>query len=211
MARSHPDGDLVAIAGAALALLASIAFVAVKYHQRHGPPSGAVATDLVVPRASVPIRDDGELEEIAWPTAAQGGAFVDARGDAARPHTELRFLWDTAGLHVVAYAADGDIGPRDAITVTLATGGAPVVVGISPTAATLNGAPLEVGHDVDGTIGDASDDDEEWVTELTIPWSALHVAPRSGSRIDVSAVRCDDPKEGGRRCGAMREAPLVLE
>lgn len=210
MARSHPDGDFIAIAGAALALLAALGFVAFKYHPHRAPPSGA-DVEIVVPRACVPIRDDGELDEAAWPTAARGGVFVDARGDAARPHTELRFLWDAVGLHVVAYAADGDIGPKDAMTVTFTTEGAPVVVGISPTAATLNGVPLEVGHDVDGTVGEATDDDEEWVTELTIPWSALHVAARSRTRIDVRAVRCDDPKDGGRRCGAMRETALVLE
>jgi hypothetical protein len=201
------EGAALLVGG--LALCGAAAFVVAKHRHARATPSTVAA--LVVPRVEGGIVDDGDPDEGAWPTAAQGGAFVDARGAGARPHGELRFLWDAAGLHVLAYAADGDIEPADAMTVTFArSAGPPLVVVISPSHVTLGGAELAAGHDVDGTVGDPRDDDEEWVTELTVPWSALWLRGQEGERLTVSAARCDDTKDGGRRCGAMRETTLVL-
>jgi hypothetical protein len=59
-----------------------------------------------------------------------------------------------------------------------------------------------VATDVDGTYGDPSDDDEEWVLEVVIPLASLGVTGAAGARLAVTARRCDTPKSGARTCGA---------
>ena len=54
--------------------------------------------------------------------------------------------------------------------------------------------------DVDETIDDARDEDEEWVVELALPLAALPPGATA-----IHAARCDTPKDGVRRCGAWED------
>src|SRR5262249_2916879 len=58
----------------------------------------------------------------------------------------------------------------------------------------------EAGVDRDGSIDDATDEDEEWIVEARFPIASLslgHGAYRFAARLS----RCDTPKAGGTRCG----------
>lgn len=70
-----------------------------------------------------------------------------------------------------------------------------------------------VGVDLDGTVNDSKDEDEEWVIEAALPWSSLGVTPAPGLRIPARIGRCDTPKASKRRCSAwgdVTRAVLVL-
>jgi hypothetical protein len=93
-------------------------------------------------------------------------------------------------LYVALYAADEDIEPGDAFE--LAVGSQRVRVDTAGHV-TPPGVTAKVGLD-EGTLGDAHDDDEEWVVELALPPVPTGTA--------TSASRCDVPKDGVKRCGA---------
>jgi Carbohydrate family 9 binding domain-like len=74
------------------------------------PAPPPTAPSLRVPRTTATFKLDGEASEPPWnAAAARTGAFVDAHGEAARPYSEARFLWDAENLYVLLYAADNDI------------------------------------------------------------------------------------------------------
>jgi hypothetical protein len=52
-----------------------------------------------------------------------------------------------------------------------------------------------VGNDIDGTVGDAGDDDEEWLVELRVPWELLGKADHVTARFE----RHDKPKDAEPR------------
>ncbi len=188
--------------------------------------SAAPADELLVPHTRGPITVDGEADEPDWTRApARTGAFVRADGRAARPVSEARVLWDDANLYLSLYAADEDIraakvaadGPvwaGDAFTVEV---GSPdgtvhsIAVGPSGIISDAAWAPgraadhrwqsgAKAAIDLDGTLDDPRDRDEEWVVELAIPFPALGVAPGAEVRLPIALRRCD-VHEGGRRCG----------
>src|SRR5262249_46486842 len=65
---------------------------------------------LRVPKTTIPIKTDGELDEPVWnASAARSKPFVDASGGEARPYSDARFLWDDQNLYVGLYAADDNI------------------------------------------------------------------------------------------------------
>jgi hypothetical protein len=66
-----------------------------------------------------------------------------------------------------------------------------------------------VGHDVDGTIDDVRDDDEEWIVEAAVPLEQLGLGSQGG-RVGVTVSRCDVPKDGIERCGSYKGV-LALE
>jgi hypothetical protein len=211
-----------------------------------------------VPKATIPIKTDGELDEPVWnASAARSKPFVDASGAEARPYSDARFLWDDQNLYVGLYAADdniqatvtahdgpvwtddafslhltpvdaGDDGGRPPMPPGPAGSGSPTY-GIDISAAgvvtDVKRAPgakddprwesgIKLGIDKDGTINDTHDDDEEWVVEASIPFAALGITPRPGTRILVDISRCDTPKRSReRRCGSFGSpgAPRILE
>jgi hypothetical protein len=69
---------------------------------------------------------------------------------------------------------------------------------------------IVVGMDLDGTINDPHDEDEEWVVEAALPWSSLGVTPTPGVRIAARISRCDTPKDGKRRCGSWGERTVAV-
>jgi hypothetical protein len=124
-----------------------------------------------------------------------------ADGAEARPYSQIRLPRDTERLYVGLYAADQDIRSSDAFELTI--GGMAVAVDAKGRIApAVPGARAAV--DVDETIDDARDEDEEWVVELALPLAAIPAGATA-----IRAARCDTPKDGVRRCGAW-EAPLAL-
>lgn len=228
MARLHPE--LVALGLSGLLVVAAVAWLHGHgqdhaSHHASQPPSGPV---LRVPRAKAPIVIDGEFEDEAWHEPALSGAFLDAEGAAARPHSELRLAWDDSGLYLALYAADENIeekdpvpdGPlwkADAFHLVFEVDGEERQLDIAPHGAVTDGvrrgggpvdyawqSGVRVGSDVDGTVNDRTDDDEEWVEEVHVPWAALGVAGKVGDHVTVRASRCDVPKSGLKSCGSVR-------
>jgi hypothetical protein len=190
----------------------------------------AAAKVLEVPRTSVPIKLDGELDEPVWNAlSVRSGPFVDATGAEARPYSDARFLWDADNLYISLYAADDDIranvtahdGPvwiDDAFALRLtpdASGATAYAFDISASGTVTDlkrvrgsnddlawESGIKVGVDRDGTLNDPSDNDEEWVLEAAIPLRSLGLDPQAGARLQIEISRCDTPKGTARkRCG----------
>lgn len=131
---------------------------------------------------------DGDWDEPAW-RVAQRGRFTDG-GTLARPSSEVRLVRGERQLYVALYAADEDIEPGDAFELSVGSARVRVDAAGHVTPADV---VAKVGLD-EGTLGDAHDDDEEWVVEVALP-----LAPAG---TPVTASRCDVPKDGIQRCGA---------
>ena len=68
-----------------------------------------------------------------------------------------------------------------------------------------------ISRELDGTLNDASDDDEEWALEIAIPLESIGLRGEVGERVRFAAHRCDLPKNGQRVCASWGErAPAVL-
>ena len=144
------------------------------------------------------------------------GAFANATGAAVRPYSDARLLWDEQHLYLALYAADEDIrfGGSDVFHLVFSLSGRQYSVDIDPQGLTSHAQitggsarspwepELRIGHDVDGTHDDARDDDEEWVLELAMPWSALGVQPRPNTQFGLEITRCDVPHHADQVCGS---------
>ncbi len=93
----------------------------------------------------------------------------------------------TDALYLGLYAADENIESSDAFAVDIGGRG----FRFHPT----DRGP-DVGIDMDGTLDDPHDDDEEWLVEARIPLASL---PHGDVRVVVR--RCDRVKDGTERCG----------
>jgi hypothetical protein len=195
-----------------------------------GEAVAAVTSVLSVPHVTGAIKIDGEIDEPQWGAAARSGPFTDAGGVEARPFSDARFLWDPQNLYVTLYAADDDIraqvkahdGPvwiDDAFALRLTPGpaGAPTyAIDVSAAGVVMDARRGRDGKldtswesgvvakvDRDGTVGDPSDEDEEWIVEAAIPFASLGVTAAAGARLGVEVSRCDTPRHTtGRRCGS---------
>jgi hypothetical protein len=164
------------------------------------PPRCETAT-LIARQATDPMELDGELLEPTWLAAKSTGAFANVvDGGPIAPHTELRATWTTDALHLAIYAADEDLTELDAVAIRLENGaGVPVTLEVTPKN-TLRcagcmlpeGAKLAVDVD-EGTFDDRSDEDEEWVAELQLPWKGLGYS-RAPQSLRLNAWRTDVPK-----------------
>lgn len=209
--------------GTALAVGAT---VSARSTPRLAVPPGA--TLVHVARAREPLKVDGALDEPAWPT--QGARVVlTTDGQPAKPYSDVRALVRDDRLYLALYAADEDIrtgdlghdGPlwtRDAFELVF---DGRYAIDVSPLGVTTdarigpNGqrdftweSGAVTAHDLDGTRDDPSDDDEEWVIELSIPLANLGHRPLRGERLELTARRCDVPKGAARRCA---NAHVVLQ
>lgn len=223
-------------AGGSAGALASRAAI----HRPAAPP-GPALTELSVPRATTDMSVDGELDEAAWnDSASRSGPFMSG-GEVARPYADARFTWRDGVLYVALYAADENIvAPEDTHDEPLWTGDyfhlvfrqgdIERVIDVSPRgvltdARRVGGGPFDarwesgakVAVDRDGTLGDESDEDEEWVVEMAIPMDALGLKGARGERIGLELGRCDrlrNPDGSSRRTCATwgdRRSQLVLE
>jgi hypothetical protein len=152
-------------------------------------PRALVFVLVAACQRQAPVVVDGDWDEPAWQHAHQRGRFTE-HGALARPSSEVRFVRGARELYVALYAADEDIEPGDAFD--LRVGSARVRVDAAGHV-TPPDVVAKVGLD-EGTLGDAHDDDEEWVVELALP-----LAPAG---TPVTASRCDVPKDGIERCGS---------
>jgi hypothetical protein len=195
--------------------------------------ASADAKPLEVPRLHGELQLDGALTEPGWHAAGRTGPFLDVIGKAAIPYSEARVTWDDERLYVGLYAADEDIEAHvtahdapvwtdDSFLVRISTGdnrrdvyaidvSATGVIsdargtqrGFDP--AWESGAAVAVDHD--GTVNDPSDQDEEWVVEMSIPFASLGVTPVRGAKLGIEIARCDKPKHAPRRCGWFGKTP----
>jgi hypothetical protein len=140
-----------------------------------------------------PIELDGHLDEPLWKAAIRTGPFKNENGEPAAPYSEARFIVARDVLFVALYAADEDIRSDDVFELE---------IGDQTFRYRPSDQGPDVGVDMDGTLNDGSDLDEEWVVEARIPRAGL---PRAD--VPVHVRRCDTPKDGVRRCGETR---LVL-
>jgi len=165
------------------------------------PPVAPVGT-FSVPRAQGPITIDGKCGEKSWQTAFRSPAFIDAQG-RRNPSTQLRATADDENLYIEVYVADIDIESKGDV-VRLDVG--PVHVELTPKGATAP-AGVRTAVDTDDTIDNPTDDDEEWVNEVAIPWSLLgsHDVLVRAFRIDVGRV---GPPHG---LAWPRSAPALLK
>lgn len=196
---------------------------------------------LFVPRVREAVVLDGELNEPMWTTkVARTEGFTDALGRPGKPYSDARFAWGDDKLFIALYAADDDIQADplsrlqsiapgdDRFHLELGRGADIYEIEINPlgiyattkrsadaTAGVAWDVALVVGHDLDGTANDPSDDDEEWLLEFAIPLSAFGARSASGEQFNLFVERCDTPHRAKRSCNAWttRAAPsrLVLE
>lgn len=185
--------------------------------------AGTPPMRIVVPRTREKIDVNAELDEPAWKMPARTGPFLfPGSTEAARPYSDARFLRDDDNLYLGLYAADQDVhrgtdafrvafrDPSDGSILTLSIAADKEVLEKKITAdgKTLPWAShIRLAVDVDGTFDDPSDEDEEWVVEAAIPFSALDVDSAHASSLTASVARCDTPKGSKEACGAWGLAP----
>jgi len=174
-----------------------LAFAACKRH-RDAPPVALAPGE--VPMVRAPVTIDGELHEPDWNTLARYAVFT-TDGREARPYSQIRLLRDAQTLYLGLYAADQDIRSSDAFELAIGT----LALSIDPRGRiTPPIAGAKVAADVDETLDDPRDEDEEWVIEAAIPIAAIPPGTTT-----IHARRCDTPKDGIVRCGVW-DGPLAL-
>lgn len=86
--------------------------------------------------------------------------------------------------------------------------------GARPTTDFTWASGAHVSREIDGTLNDASDDDEEWALEIAIPLQSIGLKGEPGERVRFAIHRCDSPKNQVRTCaswGERQPAVLVLK
>jgi hypothetical protein len=66
---------------------------------------------------------------------------------------------------------------------------------------------VHVSRELDGTINDPKNMDEEWAIEMAIPFESLGMKGEPGENIGMSLSRCDTPKREPRVCAGWGEGP----
>ncbi len=203
---------------------------------------------LHVPYLPGSIVLDGDTDDPGWtrsPGPARTGDFLAPNGAPAIPFSEVRVVWGDAHLYLCLYASDDDIESRtdqpdgplwldDDFVVTFSRGATEYIIEVSPKAVVTdsirrNAGPqdfswnsgVHVSREVDGTINDPRDSDEEWVIEMAVPFESIGMKGERGETLGFSVRRCDTPRrhvpgfagawstrEGEvRTCGEWGEAP----
>ncbi|MDB4956465.1 MAG: hypothetical protein JWO36_4034 [Myxococcales bacterium] len=158
---------------------------------------------VTVPATHSEIELDGEWEEPDWDRTAAREVFK-LNGVDARPFSEIRLLHDADHLYVTLYAADENVRSSEKFDLTIGK----LAIDINPQGHLTPAVPaIRTGADLDGTLDQETDDDEEWVIELAIPLSVLDGVNEGA--LPVHAGRCDVPRAGGVHCGAW-DGKIVL-
>lgn len=182
---------------------------------------------LRVPHACGAIVLDGDTDDPGWlaaPGPARTGPFTTATGAPARPHAEARFLWGDGVLYALLYAADEDVrSAGDAFVVTFARREAAYTIAIAADGTLRSGARdragravawrsgAHVARELDGTLDDARDVDEEWSLEIAVPLASLGLEGASSERVALTIERRDaSAKESASPSGRFR-GEIVLE
>jgi hypothetical protein len=189
---------------------------------------------LRVPHSPGEITLDGDTDDTGWlrlPGPARTGDFLFETGKPARPYSEARLVWGGDYLYLALYASDEDIqshtdrpdepnGTDDAFHVVFSQAGVEYAIEVSPNALIAdsirsNGGEWDLGwssgahasREIDGTINDSKNMDEEWAIELAIPLESLGMKGEPGENIGMSLSRCDSPKRGPRVCSGWGNGP----
>jgi hypothetical protein len=178
MAQVH---EVPALSTRTLALFIAAGAVGACHKPKNRPPVQPIG-QYSIPRTQGVVTIDGKCGERSWQNAFRSPVFEDAQGHTA-PHTELRATADDDFLYIEVFVSDIDIESKCDI-VKLDVG--PVHVDLMPTGAQAP-AGVRTAVDVDDTVDNPKDKDEEWVNEVAIPWSLLggHDVPVRALRIDV--------------------------
>jgi hypothetical protein len=198
---------------------------------------------LRVPHAPGPITLDGDTDDPGWlrpPGPARTGAFLFENGKPARPYSEARLVWGGDYLYLALYAsdedieshtdqADGPIGLEDSFRVVFSQPGIEYAIEVSPKAIVSDSirrgdgewdltwsSGAHASREIDGSINDPRNMDEEWAIELAVPFESLGMKGEPGENIGMSLHRCDTPKHSPRVCagwgdGGRGRGRIVLE
>jgi len=191
---------------------------------------------LRVPHVPGAITLDGDTDVPGWllpPGPARTGDFLSDTGKPARPYSDTRLVWGDGHLYLALYAADQDIeshtdqpdGPvwlDDAFRVVFSRPGVEYAFDVSPKAVITDSIRRAGGEwdytwnsgahasaEMDGTINDPTNKDEEWVIELAIPFESLGMEGVPGESIGMSLSRCDIPKRASRVCSGWGDGSAV--
>lgn len=155
-----------------------------------------------VPVTKAAIELDGEWEEADWDTRAAREVFK-TNGVETRPFSEIRFLHDREHLFVTLYAADENVLSSDAFDLQIGR----LAMRINPAGkSTPPTDSVRIATDLDGSLDDESNSDEEWVVELAVPLASLG----DRNQLTVHTARCDTPHGSEPRCGAW-DGAIALE
>jgi hypothetical protein len=134
-------------------------------------------------------------------------------------------------LYLALYAADEDIeshaeggedrGLDDRFRMTFYASDVDYVIEVSPRGlviervSTAGGGRVDpswrsgahVSSEIDGTLNEPSDADEEWLVEMAVPFESLGMRGERGESIGFSVRRCDSPKHAVRTCATWGELP----
>ncbi len=199
---------------------------------------------LRVPHISGPITLDGDTDDPGWlrpPGPARTGAFVLEGGTPAVPYSESRVVWGGEYLYLALYASDEDIESRtdrpdeavrpeeDSFRVVFSQADVEYAIEVTPRALITDAvrrgggawdstwsSGAHASRELDGTINDARNMDEEWAIELAVPFASIGMRGEPGENIGMSLRRCDTPRGGGARvCAGWGDGPrtgrIVLE
>jgi hypothetical protein len=182
---------------------------------------------LHVPHAPASIIIDGDTDDPGWlrpPGPARTGAFTLPNGVKTNPYSDARILWGDGQLYVALYASDEDIESHvdtpdqplyleDDFRVELHNGDTSYSIEVSPKAVVTdarrkgNGAwdygwssGVHVSKELDGSLNNPKDRDEEWLIEMAIPFDSIGLKGEGGESIGFSVSRCDVPFESARIC-----------
>ncbi len=219
-------GVAVCMAGAAWAMLSESKPIVADANLSTGPNLAAAPKEpaaMSIARTTG-INLDGDFDDPGWNNGAKTGAFVDELGVAARPYTDARVAWGDGMLYVGFYSADENIitkadrpdGPlwlADDVHLAVSVGDHEYSIDAAPSGTItdgvrINGGPADyswssgahIAKEMDGTLNDPSDNDEEWLIELAIPLQNLGLQGKPGESFGVRMRRCDTSKSLIRSC-----------
>jgi hypothetical protein len=202
-----------------------------------GGNASPAAVMLHVPHLPGSIVLDGDTDDPGWtapPGPGRTGPFLNASGVESRPYSEARAVWGDGHLYFSLYAADEDIrsgtaehdGPvwlDDAFRLVFTLPDGERAIEVSPRGVVTDAkrspggawdyaweSGAHVSPEVDGTVNNPKDSDEEWVIEMAIPFEALGMNGERGETVGFSLRRCDTPKSGARVCSAWGAGQGVL-
>jgi hypothetical protein len=190
---------------------------------------------LHVPHAPGPITLDGDTDDPGWlrlPGPARTGDFLLPTGKPSRPYSEARLVWSGDYLYLALYASDEDIeshtdapdqaiGQDDAFRVVFSQAGAEYAIEVTPKALVTDSirrdggewdvtwnSETQASREIDGTMNDPRNMDEEWAVELAVPLASIGMRGEPGENIGMSLGRCDTPKRAARSCSGWGDGPV---
>jgi hypothetical protein len=187
----------------------AIAAAVFAYVRLHSPAK------IALPIVHVPRTTDAEK-------AGARRLFVRPDKTEAKPYSDVRLAHEGGTIHIVLYASDHDIvtsgapadGPLwrgDDFHLVFTHGDESFAIDVDPKCtitdgkregqqgawnyAWQSGAKVKC-DDIDGTVDQPGDNDEEWVIDLDIPMTAIGITDKD--HVDLAVRRCDVKERGGK-------------